>query len=62
MDSVKIADRLRALGGVARAGQLGASRSALARAADRGAIERVRKGVYALGAHPRCPGRCGPRR
>lgn len=52
MDSASIADRLRALGGVARAGQIGASRSMLARAADRGAIERVRKGVYALGAHP----------
>ncbi|UIN29662.1 endonuclease domain-containing protein [Microbacterium binotii] len=52
MDAVKIADRLRALGGVARAGQLGASRSALARAAARGAVERVRKGVYALGAPP----------
>lgn len=52
MEPASIADRLRALGGVARAGQLGASRSALARAADRGAIERVRTGVYALGAHP----------
>jgi very-short-patch-repair endonuclease len=52
MDAAKIADRLRTLGGIARAAQLGASRSALVRAADRGAIERVRKGVYALGAHP----------
>lgn len=52
MDTASIANRLHALGGVARAGQLGASRSTLARAADRGVIERVRTGVYTLGAHP----------
>jgi very-short-patch-repair endonuclease len=52
IESAQIAARLRAAGGIARGRSLGATRSDLSRAVAVGAIERVRNGVYALGASP----------
>lgn len=52
MDPLAIAERLRRMGGVARGRALGASRGELARAARAGVVERLRPGVYAVGAHP----------
>ncbi|MFS0866845.1 type IV toxin-antitoxin system AbiEi family antitoxin domain-containing protein [Microbacterium sp. 179-B 1A2 NHS] len=55
MDSSAVASTIRMLGGIARTSQLrarGASRMQVARAAERGAIERVRTGVYAAGLLP----------
>lgn len=52
MDGSAVATWVRALGGIARTSQLcarGATRLQVARAADGGAIQRIRSGVYAAG-------------
>lgn len=51
MDAATVAHHVRVLGGIARSAQLcrrGATRAQLTRAADRGALVRVRNGVYAV--------------
>ncbi|MCK6081851.1 type IV toxin-antitoxin system AbiEi family antitoxin domain-containing protein [Microbacterium sp. EYE_5] len=51
MDPATVAQHVRGLGGIARSSQLcrrGASRAQLARAVDRGTVDRVRNGVYAV--------------